>query len=908
MAPHGGLLRYRSLGTIAFPDASLTPLHAKIEVMGRIRVALGDVQSAMLRDILTQITDSQPDMVFVGQMREPVKEAVTAQRPDVLICEIPATDLPAVCRELFSTAEPPVVVGLASEGRDAAVCIANAGAAQIVSMIRGAVINAGDASNATERAWPSALKPVSGLEAYQTNADCLNDQLQILDLALLAAVEAFESTLWHESAQRWQGLAISPDEVRALLQGSGPVDVQRHVGDLESRRLRLQELAVARIAVTPDESRSPPFVRLTRRFGLDPFEQFCVIAGLALAVDRNKYGKALAFLQDDVTRKQPSLDLLLRLHPGLDDASRWDAARAFDTTRPLLRWRLLRLAPREAGELATPFGRRIELDDRIGRYLLDLDDLGPELEDFAAVGPWDAGSLRAAHPPALEDRLVQLVGEVQKERSAAPPSLVVHVHGRDGSGRRSLIAAICDRLGRRIVRVDAARLAGLPAGTLEDALVLLAREALLEPTAVCIEHLDSLLDDDTASVQVLKPLAGALRSLGRITFLIGHRPWSPEGLLGDGTFQSVALDVPDAAEARRIWARELAQVQLAPEAGGTEAVAGVLAGRFRLSPGQIHNAVATARTRSLWDRSEPAPLTIEELYIGSREQCGQRLAALARHIVSEFGWDDLILPPQQRSQLHELETAIRNATGVLEDWDFRSRLPYGRGITALFSGPSGTGKTMAAGILAHELGLDLYTIDLSRVVSKYIGETEKNLDRIFREAADANAMLFFDEADALFGKRSVIKDAHDRYANIEIAYLLQKMEEREGVTILATNLRANLDDAFLRRIRYSIEFTMPESAQRLAIWRRALPRELRLAEDVDLSWLATRLKVSGASIMNICVTAASVAYNPGGTMGMRHFSIAAKRELQKLGLQFDEAAFAPDIPEPPADAPAEPSA
>jgi SpoVK/Ycf46/Vps4 family AAA+-type ATPase len=297
----------------------------------------------------------------------------------------------------------------------------------------------------------------------------------------------------------------------------------------------------------------------------------------------------------------------------------------------------------------------------------------------------------------------------------------------------------------------------------------------------------------------------------------------------------------------------------------------------------------------LWETPELSPLTLLDLYRACREQCSQRLRALARRVTTAFGWDDLVLPEQQRGQLRELETAIRNASGVLEDWNFQSRLPYGRGITALFSGPSGTGKTMAAGILARELGLDLYAIDLSRVVSKYIGETEKNLDRIFQQAEDANAMLFFDEADALFGKRSAIKDAHDRYANIEIAYLLQKMEMRSGVTILATNLKTNIDEAFLRRIRFSIDFPMPEYAQRLEIWRSSLPREIRLADDVDLPILAKRLRVSGGSIMNMCLGAASLAYEPGGAVRMEHFARAAKRELQKLGHQYNESDLAPRV-------------
>src|SRR5882724_1606055 len=632
--------------------------------MGRIRVALGDVQSAMLRDILTQITDQQADMVFVGQIPHPVKAAITEQKPDVLICEIRPGELPEVCRELFADPNPPVVVGLAREGRDAAVCIASAGAAQLMSMIRSAILNVGEAVKVPElaRAAPTQVT----IEPYRSNSDCLNDQLRILDLALLAEVDDFESTIWDESAQRLQGLAITPGEVRAMLQGGGSPESQRHSGDLSRRRLRLQEHAALRIEATPTEPTAPPLVRLMRYFSLDAFEQFCIVAALALEIDRNKYGKAFAFLQDDLTRKQPSFDLFLRLHQGLDDASRWDAARAFDASRPLLRWRLLRLAPREAGEPATPFGRRVELDDRIARYLLGLEDLGSQLEEFASAGPWGSMTLREAHSDEMEEHLIQLIGEVQQGAPDAPPVLVAHVHGREGSGRRSLVTATCNRLGLRILRVDAARLAALPAAALEESLVALSRESILQPTSICIENVDALLDDDASSAQALRPIADALRTFGPVTFLLGHRSWSPEGLLGDGVFQSVALTLPDTAEAQRIWAAELAEVRLAPEVGGAEQTALALAGRFRLSPGQIHNAVATARTRSLWDNPVGAALTLPELFAASREQCSHRLATLARQVTTGFGWDDLILPPRQRSQLRELEAAIRNASGVLE--------------------------------------------------------------------------------------------------------------------------------------------------------------------------------------------------------------------------------------------------
>jgi ATPase family associated with various cellular activities (AAA) len=863
--------------------------------VSRIRVALGDVQSAILRDILAQITDLEPDMELVPQVGGPdPRDASARQRPDVLICDVRPNELPEVCRQMFAELDPPVVVGLSREGREAAICIANAGPAQLMSVIRSAILGA-SGRKVIELVRPSDAERVGmDAEPYSSNGECLRDQLDGLDLALLSGIEALESTIWDDSVQRLQGLAISPGEVRALLQKPGPAAApQRHSGELRRRRQRLADSTERRIAASLGKPDAPPFVRLIERFGLGPFEQFCIAAALALEIDRNKYGKAYALLQDDVTRKQPSLELLLRLYERPGQIEPWDAARVFETSRPLRRWNLLRLSPRDPGEPITSFGRRIEIDDRISRFLLGLEDLGSPLEEVAVTGQWEPETLRVPPQPGSEGRLAHLVDEVRRGSPGVPSRLVIHLHGRQGTGRRSLIAAVCQRQGLRLLRVDAGRLATLPVAAFEDCLLLLARESMLQPTALCLENVDRLLAHDAPSPQGLGAIAQALRTVAPVMFMVGQRPWLPEDLFQDGVFQSVAIELPTAAESRRIWAEQLAAQELDPAAGGVEHVAAELAGRFSLSPGQIREAAAAVRTRALWQRAEGKPVTLRDLYGACREQCSHRLETLARHVTTALGWDDLILPSAHRLQLRELEAAIRNASGVLEDWNFASRLPYGRGITALFSGPSGTGKTMAAGILARELGLDLYKIDLSRVVSKYIGETEKNLDRIFQQAEDANAMLFFDEADALFGKRSAIKDAHDRYANIEIAYLLQKMEERLGVTILATNLRTNMDDAFVRRIRFGIEFPMPEYVQRLQIWQGSLPREIRLADDVDLEILAKRLRMSGGSIMNVCVGAASLAYEPGGMIRMRHFLHAAKRELQKLGQQFNESDFVP---------------
>ncbi len=863
--------------------------------MTPIRVALGEVHSAILRDILAQITSLQPDMALVGQVgRTGLKQAVADCQADVLICELGPGELPQVCEELFSAKAPPLIVGLAREGREAAICIPNAGALQLTSVIRTAISGGRADSNVME------LTPSSGVLAaaevtgpYTSNSELLHDQLRVLDLALLAGVEALESTIWDESVQRFQGLAISPDDVRALLKRSSLDTSQRYNEELRRRHFRLAERAARRIAASFGQADAPPFVRLVERFELGPFERFVIIAALALEIDSGKYGKAYALLQDDATRKQPSLELLVRLYEGLGEANWWEAASAFESSRPLRRWNLIRLAPRDAGEPAALLSRRIELDDRIARLLLGLDDLGAQMDEFAAAGHWEPQALRVPAPETEEGRLARLLGDVKSGAPGAPPHLVVHVHGRSGTGRRSLVAAVCRTHRLRVLRVDARRLAALAGAAFEESLLLLVRESMLQPTALCLENVDALLEEDSAATHGWRAIANVLEGLSPVSFVIGENPWSPEGIFQEGVFHEIRLDAPRAGEARRIWFAELAGEDLHPDVGGPALAAEELAGRFTLSPGQIHDAVAAARTRALWQASGRLPLTLTDLYRGCRDQCSHRLGRLTNQVITTFGWDDLVLPPKQLSQLKELETSIRNSSGVLEDWNFRSRLAYGRGITAVFSGPSGTGKTMAAGILARELGLDLYKIDLSRVVSKYIGETEKNLERIFQQAEDANAMLFFDEADALFGKRSAIKDAHDRYANIEISYLLQKMEERLGVTILATNLKTNMDEAFVRRIRFSVEFPMPEYAQRLEIWRGSLPKEARLTDDVDLPLLARRMRVAGGSIMNVVVSAASLAYEPGGAIAMKHFLHAAKRELEKLGQQYNETDFTP---------------
>jgi SpoVK/Ycf46/Vps4 family AAA+-type ATPase len=327
-----------------------------------------------------------------------------------------------------------------------------------------------------------------------------------------------------------------------------------------------------------------------------------------------------------------------------------------------------------------------------------------------------------------------------------------------------------------------------------------------------------------------------------------------------------------------------------------------LAGRFRLTPHQIADATASAHNRALWRiaaqaagerrSGPPSQPLVEECFAAARAQSGHALGTLARKIEPVYTWDDIVLPTDSLTQLREICAWVANRQHVLGEWGFGRKLSLGKGVNALFAGPTGTGKTMAAELIANELGLDLYKIDLSSVVSKYIGETEQNLDRIFTAAENANAILFFDEADALFGKRSEVRDSHDRYANIEIAYLLQKMEQYEGIAILATNLRQNMDEAFIRRLQFIVEFPFPDESHRYHIWQRHFPPEAPQEEGIDCTFLA-RLRLAGGNIKNIVLSAAFLAAADGGRIGMEHLMQATRREYQKLGKPLSAAELGP---------------
>ena len=449
----------------------------------------------------------------------------------------------------------------------------------------------------------------------------------------------------------------------------------------------------------------------------------------------------------------------------------------------------------------------------------------------------------------------------------------IYMQGKPDLGQAETAAALCAAHDLPLVIVDARQLVKLTASGVTDAWRLVLREGYLRQSAILFDGWDSLLNDDT---QPNPALWQAVESFPAPVFLCGEENWEPRDLSRQRRMLRVTMSVPDYPERLATWQQYADQHDL----NVTDDALAQLSHKFRLPRANIRRAVQTALDNAA-TRGEP--VNAEDLYKGVQSHISLQLGHLAERIHPRFTWEDLILPEDPLSQLREITARARHAYRVHQEWGFIKRIPNAGGVSALFAGESGTGKTLSVQVIANELGLALYRIDLSAVVSKYIGETEKNLSRIFAEARASNAILFFDEADAIFGKRSEVKDARDRYANIEIAYLLQQIEDYDGVAVMATNLRQNLDEAFTRRLDFMVDFPFPDEEQREKLWAIHFPPQAPLDPSVNLRELADRYYLAGGNIRNAALASAYLAAADGGVIRDEHIQSAIRREHQKMG-------------------------
>ena len=605
--------------------------------------------------------------------------------------------------------------------------------------------------------------------------------------------------------------------------------------------------------------------RLRDAFGLDETDLGIVAVALAPEFD-GRYERLYAYLQDDATRRWPSVDLVLEVVSGSAGAKLEARRRLAAAEAPLVRHGLARIHQVEPGQAL--LSCRLSLDRQAVDFLLGHDGLDERLTAFAEVV---APEPSAAPPAEREARLLALAGAAERG------SPLLHFHGGQGAGKRTAARQLAAIAGTPLLCVDLARAPADDVG-FDAAMSLVAARCRLHPCLLYLDHADAI--PDALEGARWRAVAAVLAAQRGGTVLASRTPLAAVRR-GSLPAVEVAFAAPAAAERRRLWRKRLADAGLHAGEGELDRLAEL----FELTPGRIGDAVSAAAGALAWRavRGETAGGDGRALFAAARAQAGEVLAGLAGQLEQPWGWDDIVLPDEALAQLRDICRRVIHKRQVLDVWGMGRKLPLGRGVAALFAGPSGTGKTMAAAIVGRELGLDVYRIDLSRVVNKYIGETEKNLGRVFDAAEQANVVLLFDEAEALFGKRSEVKDAHDRYANVEIGYLLQRMEAYPGTTILATNLRHHLDEAFLRRLQVVAEFPMPAEADRLRLWRKMFPPEAPLAAEVDFEALAREVRLSGGNIRNIALAAAFAAAGEGRPIGIADLWLAAAREHRKLG-------------------------
>jgi hypothetical protein len=639
---------------------------------------------------------------------------------------------------------------------------------------------------------------------------------------------------WTTANQRY--LAARVQAVRRAL--------EQHAGLVIERGPDVEEEAARARAELPAPA---ALDRLAAAFGLTGFEQDVLVLCAGVELDAG-LGAVVAAAHGDARHGRPTFGLALAALPD----AHWSA---LSPIGPLRRWRLIELGP---GEVLTAAALRI--DERVLHHLAGVPHLDERLHGL--VVPIEPPDLLSPSQAAVAARVAALWRQPHVEGH-----LTVQLCGKDPAARRAIAATAAAEADAGALSMHVADLP-TPATDRDGLARIWEREAVLSGSVLVLEG------DEPATEDRRHVLLSFLEAVHAPTVVSTTDPIRSRAR----PFARIDVEAPTAQERAALWRALLdGEDDLQPEIDR-------VVRQFDLGIQGMRAAAAEATSAVEHSRPESS------LWWACRVQARPRLDDLAHRITPAARWDDLVLPEPQRLTLREVAAHVRHRRTVYEEWGFATKSSRGLGVSALFSGSSGTGKTMAAEVLASELDLDLYLIDLSSVVDKYIGETEKNLRRLFDAAEEGGAILLFDEADALFGRRSEVKDSHDRYANIEVSYLLQRMESYRGLAILTTNLKTAMDPAFLRRIRFIVNFPFPDAVAREAIWRRIFP-EVTPTDGLKPELLA-RLNVSGGNIRNIAMNAAFLAAEEGTAVRMGHVLRTARGEYAKIERPLTDAEVA----------------
>lgn len=607
-----------------------------------------------------------------------------------------------------------------------------------------------------------------------------------------------------------------------------------------------------------------PFEYMLRKLGLTEFEKFCVCLAAAPELNR-EFERMYAEIQADKSLKCPTVDLCIRMY-SMDPLARYSLASQIFRRKDLLLCIFQEKPKAPESELAWKLKLRGDLLQYIFFYESDLTG---RKEQYVLRLPMEEHRERLNVNPQIEHRLVQCL-----EQEPDGALQILALTGPAGSGKKLQIRLAARAKGRAVLFFDLRRIGQKSREQKRESIRDAAVRAVLDQAYLCFCHLEALKSGEVWDNALLHEILIHTELFFSAVFLTSETEVHLEEIISfDCRTEYFPMQPPTIGQRIRLWKEFLAE-QNSDENLPCEA----LAAQFDFTPGMIREAVDTAVKKAASDKLEPG-----DICAACQQKISHRLGERASRVNASYTWDDLILEKEQKELLRQAGAQIAYRYRVFEEWGFGGKLPYGRGVSMLFAGPPGTGKTMAAQVLAKELNLELYKVDLSGVLSKYIGETQKNLRDIFDEVHKSRSILFFDEADVLFGKRVNVTDSRDISANAQTAYLLQKIEEYDGITILATNLLQNFDDAYKRRIKYIVQFTFPQEGQRRQLWEQVFPGQMPLSDDLDREFLASNFELSGAAIKNIAVNAAFMAASGQEVTGMKHILAALQQEYKKSG-------------------------
>ena len=596
------------------------------------------------------------------------------------------------------------------------------------------------------------------------------------------------------------------------------------------------------------------YIRST--YSLTDLESFLLVLSMIECSD-NKYTKIFKALYNDPEKSLTDYDLAIKLYFFVYDIS--EIQSGYDIK--------LDLMSKFSTLIFRPYTQ--ELDQRLFSFIESNGRSKIDLRGVQCLTGDENKPLLVMED--IPERMVSVAYENKKGET-----IFYYLNGPEGIGKRTIAKRFASILDTSLILIDVMQLDITDQKIFYEVLITACREAIINQGVLCFFNFDYFMSEENENYQYINLIMSTARQYSALVVILSKDPIKKRNMFNDYMWLDIRVPLPNKDESIKLWQRCLSDVSLDEKIEPYE-----MANKFTFTPGQIIGTAIESKKLKLWKQSQT--ISKKEFYDCAYAQIVHDLEKKATLIYARYNWDQLILDKEQKDMLKNACDQVRFKHIVYDKWGFEKRLAYGRGVSMLFAGPPGTGKTMAAQVVANDLGIEIYKVDLSQIVSKYIGETEKNLNDLFNEAKKSNVILFFDETDALLGKRTEVKDSHDKNSNLETSYLLQKMEEYDGITVMSTNYLENIDQAFFRRISYVIHFPFPDVESRKKIWENMYPENVPLEEDVDFDYLANQFEIAGGNIKNIAVVSAFLAAKENSKVGMKHIIKAIKYELTKQG-------------------------